>query len=111
MKKKSVILSIVSLVIILAAVGGYLYLTPRASIEAQMEKDVRDYLYTEHGYTGKEILEVDTRFDRKRTGIERYQTIVYFRDEPEIDYGYQYENDDKRKIEPSYIGSGKHNPE
>jgi len=110
MKKKIVIISIVSLVIILVAVGGYFYLTPREATEEQMEEDVQDYLYMERGYAEEEVLEVDIRFDQKRKGIHRYQAIVYFVDEPKIDYGYQYDNKNNKQIEPSYIGGGKHNP-
>ncbi|WP_036659572.1 hypothetical protein [Paenisporosarcina sp. HGH0030] len=74
-----------------------------------MEKDVREYLYTERGYTEEEIREVDIRFDAlKETGIQRYKAIVYFSDEPETDYGFMYIDGE---IAPAYIGNGKHNPE
>ena len=111
MKKRTAIISIVLLIIILVVAGNYYYLTPRASTLDQMEKDVREYLYTERGYTEEEILEIDVRFDAwKETGIHRYNAIVYFTDEPENDYGYHYDSKDNMKIEPSYIGNGKHNP-
>lgn len=109
MKKKPLIITIISIVVIAAAVGAYFYLTPREATEEQMEKDVEDYLYNERGYSEEEILDIDIRFDAlKETGIQRYNAIVYFADEPETDYGYMYVDGE---IEPAYVGNGKHNPE
>ncbi|MCJ1908436.1 DUF3139 domain-containing protein [Planococcus ruber] len=95
--------------LILVVVGNYLYLTPRASTETQMEKDMEVYLYEERGYAEEDILTMEVTFDPwKATGMQRYNARVYFADEPENDYGYSYGPDGE--IEPAYFGNGRHNP-
>lgn len=95
--------------LILAVVGNYFYLTPRASTEAQMEKDMEVYLYDERGYAEEDILTMEVTFDPwKATGLQRYNARVHFADEPENDYGYSYGPDGE--IEPAYFGNGRHNP-
>lgn len=109
MKKKTTIISIISLVIILIVVANYFYLTPRASIEEQMEKDMQEYLFVERGYSEEEVLDIEINFDPwNETGIQRYNSTVYFADEPENDYGYMYSSEGE--IQPAYFGNGKHNP-
>lgn len=109
MKKKPLIITIISIGMIAAAVGAYFYLTPREATEKQMEKDVEYYLYNDRGYTEEEVLDIDIRFNAwKETGIHRYNAVVYFADEPKSDYGFMYMDGE---IAPSYFGNGQHNPE
>lgn len=106
MKKK---FGLIALTLFIIAALFFSFFTPHPWTKKQMEEDVRQHLYKEQGVTDKDILKLEVRFSNlKNSGKDRYITIVYFKDEPKRDYGYQWGKEGK--IVPAYSVYGNHNP-
>ncbi|MGG3452051.1 DUF3139 domain-containing protein [Domibacillus aminovorans] len=105
--KKKIVNTVLTLLITVAL--GVYYILPNPFTGAQLEKDVREYLYNEQGIMENDILRLEVRSSSlENSGEDRYLAVVYFKDEPELDYGYEW--DAEGKIVPAYITFGNHNP-
>ncbi|WP_018391844.1 DUF3139 domain-containing protein [Bacillus sp. 37MA] len=105
--KKKIVNTVLTLLLIIAL--GVYYMIPNPFTGAQLEKDVREHLYNEQGVTENDILRLEVRASRlENSGKYRFLAVVYFKDEPELDYGYEWNVEGK--IEPAYFAFGNHNP-
>lgn len=105
--KKKIVNTVLTLLLIIAL--GVYYMIPNPFTGAQLENDVREHLYNEQGVTEKDILRLEVRSSRlESSGKYCFLAVVYFKDEPELDYGYEWNAEGK--IEPAYFTFGNHNP-